>query len=59
MLLKVSFRSRCKVDCNEVAGLFGGGGHHAAAGAFIEAPFETVQEQVVQAMLERLEALPK
>ncbi len=31
---KVSFRSRCHVDCSRIAEQFGGGGHKAAAGAF-------------------------
>ncbi len=35
---KISFRSRTpKVDCNALAKTFGGGGHHAAAGAFCRA----------------------
>ncbi|MCU0714682.1 MAG: bifunctional oligoribonuclease/PAP phosphatase NrnA [Pirellula sp.] len=46
---KVSFRSRCHVDCNELARQFGGGGHRAAAGAFIEAEFADVQARVLQA----------
>lgn len=32
---KASFRSRGKVDCSQVAEHFGGGGHKAAAGAFL------------------------
>ena len=33
---KISFRSRTpKVDCNALAKTFGGGGHHAAAGALV------------------------
>ena len=47
---KISFRSRCHVDCSAVASQFGGGGHKAAAGAFIEAPFEEAQAQVVKAL---------
>ena len=45
---KMSFRSRCGVACNEVAGEFGGGGHKAAAGAFMEGKFEPVREQVLR-----------
>jgi phosphoesterase RecJ-like protein len=45
---KMSFRSRCGVACNEVARAFGGGGHKAAAGAFLEGSFETVREQVLK-----------
>jgi phosphoesterase RecJ-like protein len=47
---KISFRSRGSMDCNQVASQFGGGGHKAAAGAFIEGPFETVQAQVLDAV---------
>lgn len=47
---KVSFRSRCHVDCNQLAQLFGGGGHRAAAGATLEGPFEEVQEKVLDAV---------
>jgi phosphoesterase RecJ-like protein len=45
---KISFRSRCHVDCNQVAGKFGGGGHRAAAGAFIDGEFRDVQTRVLQ-----------
>lgn len=31
---KISFRSRCDVDCSQIAEQFGGGGHRRAAGAF-------------------------
>jgi phosphoesterase RecJ-like protein len=48
---KVSFRSRTpQVDCSKLAGLFSGGGHKAAAGATIHAPFEQVQQQVLDAV---------
>lgn len=46
---KVSFRSRCHVDCNELSRLFGGGGHRAAAGAFVEGDFNELQTRVLQA----------
>ncbi len=45
---KISFRSRCHVDCNEIARSFGGGGHRAAAGAFVEAEFAELQSRVLQ-----------
>ncbi|NLE36986.1 MAG: bifunctional oligoribonuclease/PAP phosphatase NrnA, partial [Pirellulaceae bacterium] len=35
---KISFRSRCKMDCSQVAEQFGGGGHKAASGAFVDGP---------------------
>lgn len=37
---KLSFRSRCHLDCSQIAGQFGGGGHKNAAGALIQAPLE-------------------
>ncbi len=51
---KISFRSRCAVDCNLVASRFGGGGHKAAAGAFLEGDFESVQQQVLDHVRESL-----
>ncbi len=51
---KLSFRSRCEMDCNEVARLFGGGGHKAAAGAFQEGTLEEVQERVLSAVREAM-----
>jgi phosphoesterase RecJ-like protein len=48
---KISFRSRTsKVDCNALARLFGGGGHKAAAGAFISAPWPAAQTKVLDAV---------
>lgn len=44
---KISFRSRCHLDCSEIAEQFGGGGHRAAAGAFVTGTFEEVQEKVL------------
>ncbi len=44
---KISFRSRCDVAANEVAAEFGGGGHKAAAGAFIDGELEVVSESVL------------
>lgn len=51
---KISFRSRCDLDCNEIACMFGGGGHKAAAGAFQEGPLEEVQQRVLGAVREAL-----
>ncbi|MBN1910799.1 MAG: DHH family phosphoesterase [Pirellulales bacterium] len=47
---KVSFRSRCKMDCSEVASQFGGGGHKAAAGAMVHEPLETARSRVLDAV---------
>ncbi len=44
---KLSFRSRSDVDCSKVAANFGGGGHKAAAGAFIKGSFDVIQPQVL------------
>jgi bifunctional oligoribonuclease and PAP phosphatase NrnA len=44
---KLSFRSRCHMDCNALARQFGGGGHKAAAGAFLEGSLAEVQERVL------------
>jgi phosphoesterase RecJ-like protein len=51
---KISFRSRCHVDCNQLARNFGGGGHRAAAGAYIEGEFAEVQLRVLTAVREAL-----
>lgn len=52
---KMSFRSRCAVDCNQLAREFGGGGHKAAAGAFLDTSYQQAAELVLpkvrQAML--------
>ncbi|MEM7454989.1 MAG: DHH family phosphoesterase [Planctomycetota bacterium] len=53
---KMSFRSRCGTAANEVAGNFGGGGHKAAAGAFIDDAFENVQSSVLEYVRSELEA---
>ncbi len=47
---KVSFRSRCELDCSQVAGQFGGGGHKAAAGAMVNGALDDVQRQVLDAV---------
>jgi phosphoesterase RecJ-like protein len=54
--LKLSFRSRCRLDCNQIAGHFGGGGHKAAAGAYINEPFETARPKVLNYVREQLRA---
>lgn len=55
---KISFRSRCAVACNEVAAQFNGGGHRAAAGAFVRGDFATVQADVLRAVRAALTAGP-
>ncbi len=52
---KLSFRSRTpKVDCSELARSFGGGGHKAAAGAFIAGAFDEAQAKVLDAVRARM-----
>jgi phosphoesterase RecJ-like protein len=51
---KLSFRSRCDMDCNEIARQFGGGGHKAAAGAFLEGTLEEVQQRVLPVVREAM-----
>jgi phosphoesterase RecJ-like protein len=47
---KISFRSRSNVNCNELAQKFGGGGHKAAAGAFVQGSLAEVQPLVLDAV---------
>ena len=47
---KLSFRSRSDVNCSKLAEQFGGGGHKAAAGAFIKEPYEIAQAKVLDAV---------
>jgi phosphoesterase RecJ-like protein len=44
---KLSFRSRSHVNCNDLARQFGGGGHKAAAGAFVAGSLEDVRGQIL------------
>lgn len=44
---KVSFRSRCDVDCSRVAEQFGGGGHRKAAGATVHEGLEAARAKVL------------
>jgi phosphoesterase RecJ-like protein len=47
---KISFRSQCDLDCSDVAAQFGGGGHKAAAGAFVEGEFAAARKKVLDAV---------
>jgi phosphoesterase RecJ-like protein len=56
-LTRISLRSKNdKVNVNEIAALFGGGGHRAAAGARIAGKPMTVQRKVIAAVRKALEA---
>jgi bifunctional oligoribonuclease and PAP phosphatase NrnA len=47
---KISFRSRSAVDCSKLAEKYGGGGHKAAAGAFLPGTLAEVQPVVLDAV---------
>jgi phosphoesterase RecJ-like protein len=47
---KISFRSRSHVDCSRLAEQFGGGGHKAAAGAFLKEPLDSARAKVLEAV---------
>jgi phosphoesterase RecJ-like protein len=53
--VKVSFRTRADVDCARLAGLFGGGGHRAAAGATIPGTMPEIIDRVLAAVRQALE----
>lgn len=48
---KLSFRSRCQLDCSKTAEKFGGGGHKAAAGAFIEGELDEIIPRVLDVVV--------
>ena len=51
---KLSFRSRCAADCSKIAEQWGGGGHKAAAGAFLAGSLAEVQPKVLDAVRKAL-----
>ncbi len=52
---KISFRSRCDVDCSRLAAQFSGGGHKKAAGASSALPFEETKAALLDAIGKALE----
>jgi phosphoesterase RecJ-like protein len=54
--VKVSFRSRSRVDVSRLAEQFGGGGHRLASGAVLEVPLEEARTRVLQAVQTALDA---
>lgn len=52
--VRVSLRSKGKVDVAKFAEQFGGGGHARAAGLKLDTPFPAAREQVVAAMLRQM-----
>jgi bifunctional oligoribonuclease and PAP phosphatase NrnA len=56
-LTRISLRSKSeKVNVNEIAALFGGGGHRAAAGARIPGALMSIQRKVIAAVKKALDA---
>lgn len=53
-MFKVSFRSRCSVDCSQIAQVFQGGGHRAAAGATMSGTLADVQLRVLDQVRRQL-----
>jgi len=53
--VKVSFRSRSRIDVARVAEQFGGGGHRLASGAVLETTLDDARAQVLQAVARALE----
>jgi phosphoesterase RecJ-like protein len=51
---KISFRSRCAVDCSLLAAQFGGGGHKKAAGALLSFPFDQVKQTIIETVTKAL-----
>lgn len=51
---KISFRSRCELDCSRLAAQFGGGGHKKAAGAFVDGTLPDVRRRVLDAVREAM-----
>mgnify|MGYP000957587222 CR=1 FL=1 len=48
--VRISMRSKSKIDVSSLAGLFGGGGHPRAAGAFVQGSMEEVKSKVLKAL---------
>ena len=53
--VKVSFRSRSKIDVDKIAESFGGGGHRLAAGATVPGSMEIVRTRVLENVRKSLE----
>lgn len=53
---RISFRSNGKIDVNEIAKKFGGGGHKMAAGARVKGDFKETKEKLI---LETMKELSK
>ena len=53
--IKISFRSKGKLDVRKLAEQFGGGGHAAAAGAIVQDSLEPVRDKVLAAVIRALD----
>ena len=51
---KASFRSKGTVNVNEVAGVFGGGGHVLASGCMLFGDLEEIVDKISYAVRQRL-----
>jgi bifunctional oligoribonuclease and PAP phosphatase NrnA len=49
-VIRVSFRSKGRVDVSAVAARFGGGGHRNAAGCTVPGPLVDVKRRVLEAL---------
>ncbi len=56
--VKVSFRSRQRIDVARLAERFGGGGHRLASGAILETTLDDARRRVLAAVGEALERTP-
>lgn len=55
--IKVSFRSRQRIDVAKIAETFGGGGHRLASGAILESSLPEARTRVLAAVASALDAL--
>ena len=53
--VRISFRAKEEMDVDEVARVFGGGGHESAAGCVIHGELEDVKKAVVGEVIKRLQ----
>jgi phosphoesterase RecJ-like protein len=54
---KISFRSRCPIDCSKLAERFQGGGHKAAAGGYAGGTLEQASQLVLDAVRDAFRSL--
>ena len=55
-MCKISFRSKGSYNVEQIAALFGGGGHEKAAGATIKGTVEEVHEIILPHLIKAVEA---